>query len=501
MKPILGLKNSCAPDSIEMYKAFDQYGEVIGIFIADGQNVEFSREHTAINKAFGYATWSHTAIGTPSLCMGLHEIFDGTNRDYIFFDHGKVYYYDGTKDPVEITVATPVTFATDPGDMYSIIDFGSYVIWADYAEHTPYKWKHGDANSTKLILSGTEYQFRYLTHVANRIIGAYTTEATSPDLSVRWTDALPTWASLSFPAANQAYKPVGDDSITGLASMGNDFGYIFSEKDITRIEYYPSHSPVFSFVCAMRDIGTISNQSILSDGKYLYFFDIHRGFIQYNGATDYKVISEPIEGVISGISVAYAPLIVGKSIPSPTGNKLIWSIPSGGNATPNKIISYDPTNEIWTPLGTEVARAMDYWRLPSATESSLVFANTNGVLYQKTGETADGAAWDGYFITPIIPTRETYQKKRLLEIWLSINNRYAASTYIHIYHRGGDTAGELENQDWVELGTIDMKDSAKPVLYCDKTERLHQLKIRTNAATEYFSIGDIKVGYIVQGRD
>jgi len=501
VKPILGLRNNTPPDGPEMYKALDQHGEILATYIAAGQNIDLARERNAINKAYGYSEWSHSAVADASLCMGLQEIYDGTNRDLIIFDHGKVYIYNGSKDPVEKAAEAAVTFATGAGDMYSIIQFGGYAIWADFAEHTPYKWSHGDTYITKLITGSgaTEYQFKYLIHLANRIVGAWNGTDDAGDLSVRWTSALPAWADLEFTDADQLYKPEGDESITGMARLGNDFGFVFSNNDITRIEYYPSHAPIFRMVCAIKGVGTTSHHSIISDGSNLYFFDANRGFIQYNGATGYNVISEPIEDIIDGISIGYSSLIHGKSIPGPTGNRLIWSIPAAGSATPNKIIEYDPRTQQWTGLGTEVSRSMDYWLLPSATERSWVFANTDGKLYEKTGEDANGSAWDGYFITPVVPNVKPALKKRILEIWLSINNRFAASTYIHVYHRGGDTVGELENQSWTELGTVDMKDSAKPVVYCDVCERLNQFKIETNAKDEYFSITEMRIGYIAQG--
>ena len=504
IKPILGLKNNCAPDSIDMYKALDERGQAIATHAAGGQNVEFTRERMSTNKAYGYAMWNKDLIPTPSLCMGLKEIFNGTLRDLIIFDHGKVYYYDVDKDPAEILADPVVLFATGATDIYSLIAFGGYIIWADRAEHTPYKWTNGDANSSKLITTGTEYLFRYLTHIANRIIGAYTTEATAPDLSIRWTDALTGLGTVDFKAANQIYKPEGDESITGVGRLGNDLGYIFSEKDITRLEYYPSHSPVFEAICAIRGVGTNAPHSIASDGQNLYFFDPQRGFVEYNGASNYNVISTAIEETIAGIDITYANLIIGKSIPSATGNKLIWTIPAAGSATPDKLITYDPTTKQWTPLGTEVVRAMDHWQLPSSTERSFVFANTDGKLYERTGETANALALAGDRIEPVLPLQPPEAQKRLLEIWFSINNRHAVGTgtYIHVWHRGGDTVGELENTAWgTAIGTIDMEDPAKPVIYTDKTFRLHQLKWGTDAKDEYFSVGEIRVGYTQQGHN
>ena len=117
-----------------------------------------------------------------------------------------------------------------------MINYGGYFIFADRAEHTPYKWKHGDANLTKLILDGTEFKFRYLTKFQQRIIGAYS-DQTNGDLDLRWTDAIPTWASLDFAAANQLYKP-GEDSITGVSKFGVNNLFVYGTDSICALQYF-----------------------------------------------------------------------------------------------------------------------------------------------------------------------------------------------------------------------------------------------------------------------
>ena len=57
----------------------------------------------------------------------------------------------------------------------------------------------------------------------------------------------------------------------------------------------------------------------------------------------------------------------------------------------------------------------------------------------------------------------------------------------------------VTNPGITDLGTINMNNPAEPVLYCDVTARLNQIRWGTDAASEFFSIPHIKIGYELQG--
>jgi len=70
---------------------------------------------------------------------------------------------------------------------------------------------------------------------------------------------------------------------------------------------------------------------------------------------------------------------------------------------------------------------------------------------------------------------------------------------IDFYWRGGDTVAEVEQQDWTSLGSISMNNPAKPVIYPDRTERLHQIKWGTDLKSEPFSVPELQFGYVTLG--
>jgi len=521
IKPILGLKNNVPPDDPTLFK-------FIGDFVAlthdtGGLNVDYERENNACTKAYGYQQWSASANSEATKCLGLFELYDGTNRDYIHFDNGKCFIYDANRNPGIKEDSASTTFANDNDDLYSIISFGGYMIFADRGEHTPYKWSNGDANLTKLIQSGTEYTFRYLVEFQRRIIGAYS-DQTNGDLEIRWTDALPTWASLDFPAANQLYKPEGDDSITGIKKMGANACFLYGEESISRIDYYVDSTTPFQITQMVSTQGAAGHHSIVNVGGAHYFFNKNYGFCKYGGGRELLPISDDIEGDISGINAGYYNSIVGVAIPFT--HEICWAVPLNANSTPTHLLFYNTKTGQWRKK-EKATRYIDTWTVFAdvtwndlimtlgtgatwndcgaktwayyVSESpKLVSANTNGHLYSHTGETADTGAWDAYRIEPILDFGDKQRKDRLLEIWFS--SAHAGDYSLHTWWRGGDTVSEVEAASWTALSDINLNNPAEAAVYLDQTQRLHQIKWGTDGASEKFVIPEITFNFIPQGR-
>jgi len=585
IKPLLGTKNDCPINSPTLYQSIGE-----NTFLTcdtGGQNFDLNREKDSCSKAFGRAQWSASANASATSCHGLFELYDGTNRNHIYFDKGVCYIFNSSRVPVAVTdaylkydaqagafthgltatgagaatgvivcdaeVATAgtlwfsavtgtfndnenitdtdtgdatvdgtlstTTFATDNIDLYSIINFGGYMIFADRGEHQPFKWKHGDTYLTPLITkdAATQYKFRYLMHLANRIVGVYS-DQTNGDLDIRYTDALPAWATLDFPAANQFYKPEGDAGLTGCAKLGHNTGYLFSEEDITRMDYSSSSGPVFTAIRILRGWGSVNHQAIVSDGINLYTFDKNRGFYKFNGVSEPIVISDDYEGMINRIPSAYYNLITGKIIPFT--NEIAWNIPVDSDSTPSIIIFYNTKTGQWRHEN-KAARALDTWRTFSSMTwndlivltddvwptqhtwswylneaPSLVFGNSDGQLYSSTSEGDNASAWEGYRIEPVLPIADGKQFIDIKEIWLNIAEKVNAS--IDFYWRGGDTVGEVEQEAWTSIGSISMNSPDDPVIYPNKMARLPQIKWGTDLKSEPFSINEIRIGYEIR---
>lgn len=488
-----------------------------------GLNFDLARKKRVCVKSKGHAVWSNTATAAATKCLGLFELYDGANRNHVFVDNGNVYIYDSSRDPVEIEDAGTTEFAKDDVDLYSFVRVGDYMIFSDRGEHTPYKWKHGDATLTKAIASGTEYKFRYLSSFSRRLFGLYS-DQTDGNIDIRYSTAWPDTAitSLNYPAANQLWVPT-DDTITGGAVMG-DYLYIYCDGSIQQVVYYPDYSLPFKvFPAVPRNAGFAGHHSIVNLGDRHFGYNKSYGFCEYRGGRIFPYgapISESIEEDIAGINQDYADLIVG--VFNPIDRKIVWTVPADASGTPNKLFFYNIDTGHWE-IEDKTARCLDMWRFRStyswnnlitdygtgvtwgdlgnikwsslaSIQDVMSFGNTDGILYYRSGETSNGSAIEGYRIEPVLSFGNPRRRDTVEEIWFSFPERGAFS--VDVYIRSGETVGEVENAAWVSIGSISADDPSEPKINVNtNAHRLHQIKWGTDLANEKFSVNRITLKY------
>ena len=582
--PVLGRRTDVPQNHPSL---FEQVGETaFKTHDVGGINFDTERQVGACSKAFGYKKWSAGANSKAAGCLGLYELYDGTNRDYISFDEGRFFTYDSDLYPNEMvlnfdagtdafvagetatddggnspsgtirTVAvsagawatndavgtlvlydvgtgaftddaaltsatgaatvketgdlTPITFASDDTDIYSIIKVGDYVVFADRAEHTPYRWINGDDYLTKLIQSGTEYKFRYLEVFQRRIFGLYS-DQTNAKIDIRYSTAWPATAftSLNYPAANQLYVP-NDDTITGGRKMGQDRLYVYCENSIHQIVHYPDYVTPFKIYTVVPDQGATCHHSIVSLGDRHFLFNKDYGFCEYRGASEFpyggKAISDPIKGDIRNISNTVYDLIVGHFVP--LTNEIVWTVPCEGASTPNRLFFYNIITKQWrvedkemrypsswrlysTYTWANLIAALDqdadstaYWKdagpntwsdyVGAGMGERLVYANTDGHLYYQGGDDFNGLDYDGVRVEPILDFGDSYRKDILAEIWFDSPQHGDFS--IRVDHRKGNTVGELVRAGWETRGNINLNSPDRAMVKVNKTARLHQIR-------------------------
>jgi len=516
--PILGTKTDVLPDDITMLQMAGQ--GVAFSHDAGGVNFSLKRQKNAAVKALGKIQKSNTAIASASLNLGLFELYDGTNRNFINFDHGKMFKYDSSWDPSEVSDTASTTFATDPSDLYSMIRVGAYMVFADRAEHTPYKWKHGDAALTKLAASGTEYKFRYLVSFQRRVIGLYS-DQTNGDIDVRWSTAWPGTAitSLNFPATNQLYIP-NDDTITGGATLGTDKCYITCRDSVQQLVYYPDYSTPFRAYTIVPDQGCASHHSIIQANGLLYWFNENLGFVSYNGGNILTPISDDILPEIQTMNPSYHSLIGG--LHNSTKRQLLWSVPLDASSSCNAVVIYNYDTGQWEIETNKTARCLDEWLIYTTQTwttlealvggtglwsdagsarwadyttygKSILHANTDGHIYTHASESNAGADFAGFREEPIMWFGNPRRFDNVLEIWFDIGE--IGNFAIDINYRTGNTVGELMNKGWENLGTISCSSPYSGRLPVNKNARLHQLKWGTSGAGEKFVVNGITFLY------
>jgi len=148
---------------------------------------------------------------------------------------------------------------------------------------------------------------------------------------------------------------------------------------------------------------------------------------------------------------------------------------------------------IWLDAGVKS------WGYYASLAKYLVFGNTDGYVYTRGSERLSGTTdLDGYRIEPIVDFGDPKRKDLLQEIWFQV--LYYGDFDIHVWHRAGDTVATLEQENWVQIGTVNAT-AAKPVVHCSKIGRLHQIKWGTDSNSESFRVNKITFRYIPQSEN
>ena len=89
--PILGTKTAVPADDPGLFTPF---GAGFATNDVGGQHFDLRKVRNACSKSDGYLKVNDTAVtGTTGFCQGMFELYDGSNRDQVFFYDGVGYRY------------------------------------------------------------------------------------------------------------------------------------------------------------------------------------------------------------------------------------------------------------------------------------------------------------------------------------------------------------------------------------------------------------------------
>lgn len=531
--PILGLKTNVPENDLSLLKPVGE--GIAATYCVDGINFSVTRNLNATTKGYGKTKWSNSATADALYCLGLFELYDAGQRTFWIMtgdnsSKGRIFRFDSSRDPIRIAdTAGPaytaaIEFAFHNADLYSCIQYGSNLIISDHGEHTPYFADYNDTVLTKLLNTGTGYTGRYLELFQRRIILAYTGE-TNGDIEIRWSEALPIPGAMAISAANQLFIP-DDDSITGIKKFGQNACFLYSENSISSIDYYPNYLTPFAIRNMVTGNGCAGHHSIINTGGAHYFLNKNYGFVDYRGGTQFpasgKPISYDIEDLIATINPNYYGTIVGSFLQNK--NTLVWTVPLNGVSSPSHLLYYYipegkwfienfPTRYIsnWTSSDALVwnslaGRGFTYWSDfgTSAftdyitTNQNMMIANTDGLVYSKSGESDNLLDFDGYRVEPVINFSGDGGFCLLNEIWFNFVEHGSFDLYCQ--YRGGDTLQECLGSVWETLNSVSHNDPQNSVIYTNKNNRWHQIKWGTGKKNERFGVSAIEFKFVAQGK-
>jgi hypothetical protein len=146
------------------------------------------------------------------------------------------------------------------------------------------------------------------------------------------------------------------------------------------------------------------------------------------------------------------------------------------------------TGATWEAAGT--SRWSDY----TSANDFLMYAGTDGEVYTHSGESLNGDDINEYRIEPILDFGNKRRFDHLQEIWFDIGR--SADFSIDLYHRDGNTVGEILNKSWDSLGSISCDSLYAAIQDVNKNARLHQIKWGTDLKNEAFQINGIVFKYV-----
>jgi len=541
--PVLGLKTDVPANSEGLFVPVSNNSAMV--YDTGGINIDYTRKRQTCTKAKGYVAIS-TANSQATKCLGLFQTLPtSNNNNKIMIDNGKFYYIDkATLTPTAVEDSDTTTFANNNIDLYTFIQIGDYVVFTDRGEHTPYKWMDGDSTLSKLIASGTEYKFRYIESFQRRVIGVYS-DQTNGDIEVRYSTSWPSTdiSALNFPATNQLYIP-NDDSITGIKRMGRDRCFIYSENSIHSLDYYPDYESPFYLRNVNDGQGAAGNHAIVNLGDRHYLFNRNYGFCEFRG-TEFPYggspISKDIESDVQTINSTVYETMCGTYVPFT--REVCWAVPLGGAGYPTHLLFYNVDTKQWrkedkkmryvdswdthldytwedfiVDLGgtgsTWPTSSTAYWGSYTSEMGRLVYAYEDGIVYAHYGDHYASSNHEGYREEPILDFGDSKRFDLLGEIWFDMGYNITegdeefpndAICGILVWHRSGDTVGELEGQTFTLIGSFPLTTTSqsipvKPMVRCNKSARLHQIAWGNRVYNSKFEVHKITFKYIPQSR-
>ncbi len=475
-----------------------------------------------LRRIMGYANMTSYVTSDYS-CQEYFTLDDGENRNRIAIIGGVVHALPTTLavgsiyETSAVHPGTTSTFSTvfQKTGLVSAIQYGAYAVISDLTT-TPYKWRHGDAYLSKLIQVGHEYKFKYLEQFHQRIIGAHS-DQDNGNIDIRWTEALPSMTTLSFPASNQIYKPDNDIGITGIKRMGDMACLVYGRQSIHILDYQPDYAIPFSLYAQVSGTGTDSHWSIIDTGNAHYFFDRDKGFVAYAGGRDYLVISDAVEPLLDTIDQSSYGIIYGKPIPySP---EIVWAVPLNRSSYPNALLYYNTATKQWrrsnipttaflfdqihsrytfSQLGTAYGKwssATGQFSSYQTTSNRMLFAVPGGAAVGKVyfrymdGDNFNGSAFSAWRIEPIMFQPDATKTKRIQEIHFI--GPTSGNFNIDVYWRTGQSEQAVNAASWTGIGSASQLSTGSQVLYMDQSGRFHQFKWGTDGADEGFKVSEI----------
>ncbi len=265
---------------------------------------------------------------------------------------GNVYTFAGTKSKLyklsgetfsDVSQAS-TTYNAGADNFWSFSNFGTTVV-ASNGEDTPQKFVVG-TSSVFADLGGSPPIFTFSAVIRDfLVVGRIKTVKNR----VQWSgiNDVETWTSGTKQSDYQDLADGGE--ITGI--VGGEYGYIFQENQITRMDYVGG-TTVFRFSVISKNRGAIFAKAITQVGKRVFFY-AQDGFFEIDGETIRPIGQHKVNDYFeSNLSAGYQQNIIAST--DPLNHLAIWSYPSTAATTgvQDRLLIYNYSVNRWSVVET-----------------------------------------------------------------------------------------------------------------------------------------------------
>ena len=282
-----------------------------------------------------------------SQCFGAFSTKDNSANVYTFAGTKSKLYKLSGETFSDVSQAS-TTYNAGADNFWSFSNFGTTVV-ASNGEDDPQKFVVG-TSSAFADLGGSPPIFTFSAVIRDfLVVGRIKTVKNR----VQWSgiNDVETWTSGTKQSDYQDLADGGE--ITGI--VGGEYGYIFQENQITRMDYVGG-TTVFRFSVISKNRGAIFAKAITQVGKRVFFY-AQDGFFEIDGETIRPIGQHKVNDYFeSNLSAGYQQNIIAST--DPLNHLAIWSYPSTAATTgiQDRLLIYNYSVNRWSivELGAEM---------------------------------------------------------------------------------------------------------------------------------------------------
>jgi len=278
-----------------------------------------------------------------SQCFGGFSTKDNSANVYTFAGTKSKLYKLSGETFSDVSQAS-TTYNAGADNFWSFSNFGTTVV-ASNGEDTPQKFVVG-TSSAFADLGGSPPVFTFSAVIRDfLVVGRIKTVKNR----VQWSgiNDVETWTSGTKQSDYQDLADGGE--ITGI--VGGEYGYIFQENQITRMDYVGG-TTVFRFSVVSKNRGSIFAKAIAHVGKRVFFYS-QDGFFEIDGENVKAIGQHKVNDYFKdNLSAGYQQNIIAAT--DPLNHLAVWSYPSTDATTgvQDRLLIYNYSVNRWSVVET-----------------------------------------------------------------------------------------------------------------------------------------------------